>query len=171
MNLDYKMCKGPKPLKHKDIKPLREKLWKENDFCCPICGSILPESDCALDHSHDTGLIRNTICKKCNSLEGIFKSKWKRSGLMDLIEFADLLESMAMYLKKDHLPYLHPTAVMKKPKLMKSSYNTLKREIERANNYLEKPIKMPDYPKSKRLTKKLKELYEQFGIEPKYYTR
>ena len=165
------MCNGPKPLKHKDIKPLREKLWKENNYCCPICGTKLSKEDLALDHSHDTGLIRNTICSKCNSYEGMIKSKWKRSGLMNIIELADLLESLSVYLRKEHLPYLHPTAVMKKPKLMKSSYNDLKREIQKANKYLQKPIKIPPYPKSKRLTKRLKELYDQFGIDPKYYIR
>ncbi len=165
------MCNGPKPLKHKDIKELRETLWEENEYKCPICGADVSQSEIALDHSHDTGLIRNCICKKCNSLEGIYKSKWKRSGLMDVIEFAELLESMAKYLKEEHLPYLHPTAIIKKPKLMKSSYNTLKREIEKTNKYLEKKIKIPPYPKSKRLTKKLKELYEKYGIDPRYYTR
>jgi hypothetical protein len=165
------MCKGPKPLKHKDIRILREQLWKENDWCCPICERPLSKEDLALDHCHDTGFIRNTICKRCNSLEGIYKSKWKRSGLMDFIEFSDLLENLAKYLKNEKQPYLHPTAVMKKPKLMKSSYNALVKQINNANKYLEKSIKIPEYPKSKRLTKRLKELYEQFGIEPKYYTK
>ena len=56
-------------------------------------------------------------------------------------------------------------------KLMKSSYNELKREIDKVNKYMKKPIKIPNYPKSKRLTKRLKELYEQFGIYPRYYSK
>ena len=164
------MCNGPKPLKHKDIKPLREKLWKQNDYCCPICERPLTAEDLALDHDHDTTLIRNTICKRCNSIEGIFKSKWKRSGLMDFIDFDQLLENLSIYLRQEQLPYIHPSHVEKHPKLMKSSYNTLKREIEHINKYLEKPIKIPPYPKSKRLTKKLKELYDRCGLEPKFYS-
>ena len=57
------MSNGPKPLKQKDIKPLREKLWRLNDYTCPICKQELELSDLALDHDHDTTLIRNTICK------------------------------------------------------------------------------------------------------------
>ncbi len=162
---------GHSPMKHSDIKPLREKLWKINECVCPICGNEVNEFEISLDHDHDTTLIRNTICHKCNSVEGIFKSKWKRSGLMNIIEFSDLLISMGEYLKQDQLPYIHPSHIQKKPKLMKSSYNELKREIERANKYIAKPIKIAPYPKSKKLTKKLKELYEQFGITPKYYSK
>jgi hypothetical protein len=66
-------------------------------------------------------------------------------------------------------PLLHPSHAPKPRKLMKSSYNELKREIKKANHFLSKPLKMPDYPKSKRLTKRLKELYEQFAIYPKFY--
>jgi len=159
------------PLKHKDIKPLREELWKKNNCCCPICGKDVSVSEIALDHSHDTGLIRNTICKKCNSLEGIYKQKWKRQGLMDIIDFGDLLISMGEYLKEDHLPFIHPSEVPKNPKLQKRSYNKLRSEIQKINNYLEKPLKIPPYPKSKRLTKKLKELYEKIGLDPEYYTK
>jgi hypothetical protein len=164
------MC-NYKPLKHKDIKPLREKLWRENGCKCPICGTEITENEVALDHDHDTTLIRNSICKKCNSCEGAIKSKWKRMGLMNVIPLDDFLYNLAMYLKAEQLPYIHPSHVQKKPKLMKSSYNKLKREIQQANKYLKKPIKIPPYPKSKRLTKKLKELYERFGIDPEFYTR
>ena len=160
------------PLKHKDIKPLREQLWEENDYCCPICKRPVDSSEIALDHSHDTGLIRNTICKKCNQAEGYFKARWIRLGLkQEGVDLADLLISMGEYLKEDHLPLIHPSEVQKNPKLMKSSYNQLEREIKRLNQFLDKPIKIPPYPKSKRLTKKLKELYDKLGIEPKFYTR
>jgi len=165
------MANGAKPLKQKDIKPLREKLWRENDYCCPICKQELELSDLALDHDHQTTFVRNTICKKCNSLEGSLRAKWKRSGLMKIIDFNDFLLSLAEYLSNDQLPYIHPMHTAKPRKLMKSSYNELKREIDNVNKYMKKPIKIPDYPKSKRLTKKLKELYDRFGIYPRYYSK
>jgi hypothetical protein len=165
------MANGFKPLKQKDIKPLREKLWKQNNFCCPICKRELDQSELALDHDHDTTLIRNTICKRCNSLEGALKAKWKRSGLMKHISFVDFLTSLSEYLNNDQLPFIHPMHTAKPRKLMKSSYNELKREVEKANTYLKKQIKIPDYPKSKRLTKKLKEIYDKFGIYPRYYSK
>ncbi len=165
------MCKGPKPLKHKDIKPLREKLWKENGKICPICKSPVSENEIALDHSHDSTLIRNTICKKCNQIEGLYKQRWIRYGLKEVIDFPELLISLGEYLKQDHLPFIHPSEVPKSPKLQKRSYNKLVKEINKLNNYLEKKIKIPPYPKSKRMTKKLKELYKMVGIDPEYYSK
>jgi hypothetical protein len=87
---------GNKPLKHKDIKPLREKLWEKNNKRCPICNVDIDVNEVALDHDHDTTLIRNAICRKCNSVEGQFKSKWKRSGLMQVIPFDELLYNLAI---------------------------------------------------------------------------
>jgi len=165
------MANGHKPLKRKDIKELRKKLWEDNNHICPICKQEIKFEDTALDHDHDTTLIRNCICKKCNSIEGAFKSKWKRMGLMDAIDFKDLLYNLSLYLAAEQLPYIHPMHTTKPKKLMKRSYNKLKREIEKANKYLKKPIKVPPYPKSGRLTKKLKELYECFGIYPEYYLK
>ena len=165
------MANGHKPLKQKDIKPLRKKLWEQNNKRCPICNSEIPFEETALDHDHDTTLIRNCICKRCNSLEGIIKSKWRRMGLKDRIPFEEYVMNLAIYLQNEQLPYIHPMHTAKPRRLMKRSYNKLKREIEKANKYLEKPIKIPSYPKSKRLTKKLKELYEVFGIAPEYYTK
>ena len=165
------MSNGHKPLKHKDIKPLREKLWEKNENKCPICKRDIEEGDLALDHDHDTTLIRNTICKKCNSYEGVVKSKWKRSGLMSHIPFDELLRNLAEYLIQEQLPLIHPSHTEKKPKLMKSSYNKLEREVKKVNTYLSKKIRMPDFPKSGRMTKRLKELFEQMGIEPRYYTK
>jgi hypothetical protein len=158
-------------MKHKDIKPLREQLWKEQKGICPICECEIPLEDAALDHDHQTTLIRGVLCKRCNSLEGVFRSKWKRSGLFERQDFISVLKNLACYLEQEQHPYIHPSHVPKNPKLMKRSYNKLKKEIEGANRYLKNPIKIPPYPKSKRLTKRLKELFDQFGLIPEFYTK
>lgn len=159
----------PKQLKQPDIKVVREKLLEKNNYICPICTQPLDKKDAALDHCHSSGLIRGTICKKCNSLEGVWRSRMIRIGLKNTISYEQMLFNMFTYLTQDPEMLLHPSHLPRPRKLMKSSYNDLKREITNCNKFLKKPIKIPDYPKSKRLTKKLKELYEQFGMIPRYY--
>jgi len=165
------MSKGPKQLKQADIKQVREQLLKVNEFICPICTQPLLPEDAALDHCHQSGLIRNTICKKCNSLEGVWRSRMIRLGLKNTISYEQMLLNMHNYLCQPPENLLHPSHLPRPRKLMKSSYNELKREMTRCNKFLKRPMKIPDYPKSKRLTKRLKELYEQFGLIPKYYNQ
>lgn len=172
----------------KEVRELREALWHEQEGICPLCNTYIPLSDTALDHSHDTGLIRGVLHKRCNSAEGTLKSKFKRAGITNLencdVTFESFLINLHLYLIKDHYDYLHPSHKPGPKKLMKRSYNKLKKEIEIFNSYLKahhtkdttingkrrKVIKMPEYPKSKKATKPLRELYERFGIEPEYYS-
>jgi len=39
---------------------------------CAICG-IVPDHELAVDHDHDSGLIRGLLCKRCNVGLGYFK--------------------------------------------------------------------------------------------------
>jgi len=170
-----------KQMKSTDTKEIREHLAKKTNGICPITGLDVSNGDGCLDHAHEAsehplsetveGQIRGTIHKYANSLEGQMRSKFRRSGLAQIMCFEDFLLKLHHYLMDFREPLLHPTHAPKKPKLMKSSYNELVREIKNANFYLKKPIKIPDYPKSKRLTKRIKELFEQFKIYPRYYTK
>jgi len=168
-----------KQLKQKDVKPLREELVKKVGGKCPISGLDITNGDACLDHAHENsefsetieGQIRSVLHKYANSLEGAWRSKYRRSGLKDVITFEELLINMYIYLTQCREPYLHPSHAPGPRKIMKSSYNELSRAIKNANKYLNKPIKIPPYPKSKRLTKRLKELYDIFGIYPKYYNK
>jgi hypothetical protein len=161
----------------KDIKPIREKLHRKNKGLCPILKIPLLPKDSALDHAHQSskvsdtveGQIRSTIHKYANSLEGSMRSKYLRSGVAKYISFEHFLYNLWLYLMEYREPLLHPSHAPKPRKLMKKSYNNLKREIQKYNQYTKKPIKIPFYPKSKRLTKRLKELYEEFGMFPEYY--
>lgn len=167
-----------KQLKQKDIKQVREELLKKNNYICPILKIPLDPKDAALDHSHQDsevsetkeGQIRSTIHKYANSLEGVMRSRYRRSGVSQWISFEEFLLNLYNYLMEYREPMLHPSHAPKPRKLKKSSYNKLVKEIKECNQYLKKPIKIPPYPKSKRLTKRLKELYEQFGIYPEYYS-
>ncbi len=170
-----------KQLKHSDIKQIRELLAEKTEFICPISGLSLLDGSAALDHSHQDsdhpasetieGQVRGTIHKYANSLEGQMRSKFRRSGLAKVISFEEFLLNLYTYLMDFREPMIHPMSAPKSKKLMKSSFNHLVREINNYNCYLEKPIKIPPYPKSKRLTKRLKELYDKFGIDPRFYTK
>ena len=163
-------------MKSTEIKEIREQLLEEQNYICPLCQTEIKPEDAALDHCHDTtgpnaGRIRGVLHKRCNSAEGALKSKFIRSGTGLYTTFEEYLLNLAHYLVKDHHLLLHPTHAAKPQKLMKSSYNSLKKEVETCNQYMKRPIKVPSFPKSGRLTKKLKELYEKFGIQPRYYVK
>lgn len=57
-------------LKPKDIPLLRDKLAKEQGGKCWICQIELSKVVPTLDHSHQTGFCRSTLCQNCNGLEG-----------------------------------------------------------------------------------------------------
>jgi len=166
-------------MSQKEIKDLRELLLKRNKGRCPILDIPLHPTDACLDHAHESsecsetaeGQIRGTIHKFANSLEGQMRSKYRRSGIAKYISFEDFLFNLYTYLMESRELYLHPSHKPRPRKLMKQSFNKLKREITKWNQYAAKPIKMPEYPKSKRLTKKLKELYEKFAIYPEFYSK
>jgi hypothetical protein len=170
-----------KQLKSKEIKEIRDMLAKKTNYICPISHLDISNGDACLDHAHQAsehplsetveGQVRGTIHKYANSLEGQMRSKFRRSGLASVISFEEFLLNLYNYLMEFREPMIHPMSAPKSQKLMKSSYNHLVREINECNKYLQKPIKVPPYPKSKRLTKKLKELYDKMGIDPKFYIR
>jgi hypothetical protein len=157
-------------LKFKDITYIRNKLLNEQKGICMICKYPIKENEAVLDHKHKlknqeigengAGLVRGVLCKRCNSLEGVILSKFKRSGvyLKDLPQF---LRNLADYLEGDYTMFIHPTETPKKEKFGKLAFNRLKKA------YKEKYPKRKEliYPKSGLLTKKWVELLNEFGIQ------
>lgn len=165
-------------MKQKDIAVLREQLWIKNGKKCPVLGLEIPLKDTALDHAHkrvdesyapDKGVIRETLDFRVNAILGKLENSIKRTGLhnMDvdipnlLRRAADYFESGA-YVDEDGFMYVHPKEVPKEQHVSKRNYNKLKKVYTESK----KKAKFPEYPKSKKLTKKLKELFEEFNIEP-----
>jgi hypothetical protein len=151
-------------LKQKDIKPLRDKILKEQNNRCLICGKV-PKVAC-LDHHHKkringTGQVRGVLCSSCN----IFIAKSENNSIRYGISQEDLpqiLRNIAKYLEKEQYPYIHPSEAPPPKKLKKSSYNKLKKVYTQRKAF-------PAYPRSGKLTKPLKRLYETYGIQPEYY--
>ena len=155
----------PKQLKWDEIPTLRNKLLKKQGGICPICKREIQNP--ALDHHHirkikGTGQIRGVLCRSCN----VFLAKVENNCVRYAISREVLpcvLKNMAAYLVKKQEPYIHPSEAPRIPKLMKSSYNELCRNIK------SKGKRIPEYPKSGRLTIPLGKLFDQYGLAPKFY--
>lgn len=167
-------------LKQSDIKPLREKLWLLNNKKCPILDKEIPFEMTQLDHNHksksepfgpDKGTVRYSIDRNQNILLGKIENSVKRTGLSKQEDFdlptvlrnlADFLER-GQYKDEEGNYLIHPNEVPKEPNLSKSNYNKLKKLYSLDES---KKRKFPEYPKSKKLTKELKALFIEYGIEP-----
>jgi hypothetical protein len=158
-------------LKQKDISDIRDTIIEEQCGCCWLCGELLDDkTGVCLDHQHMTkkeelgvngaGLVRGVLCRGCNSMEGKVWNNMKRYGIKNKSEW---LRKLANYWDKDNYNMVHPNEIPRSPKLKKQSYNKLKKVYD-------KKSKIPDYPKSGKLTKKLSGLFVLYSIEPDYYT-
>lgn len=162
-------------LKYKDIKYLREKIYTEQNGICPILNEHINLEDTTLDHQHKlfkdqelikdgNGLVRGVLSRKANSFEGKVFNAYRRLGLhKSSCTLPEILRNLADYLEKDNLPYIHPSEEPKKPKLKKSSYNKLVKEIHK-----DKPNKnIPKYTSN--FTKTLEKLFIKYSIIPDFY--
>lgn len=148
-------------LKANQVKFVRDGMLEHQAGVCPICarGVKLP----VLDHFHTKrhngdGKVRGVLCNTCNRMIGVIENNAIKNG----INFSDLpgfLKRCADYASKDHYPLIHPSEVQRKPKVSKRNYNQLK-------NVYDKKAKFPEYPASAKLTKRLAELFDEYGISP-----
>lgn len=153
-----------KQLTQKELPDLRNELLKKQKYLCPICDNKI--NDPVLDHHHikrigGTGRIRQVLCRSCN----VFLAKSENNAIRYCISQQDLpriLRNMADYLEAEQTLYIHPSEKPKEPKLKKTSYNKLVKTIN--NNQ-----KIPNYPKSGKLTNQLKKLFKKYNIKPEFY--
>lgn len=79
----------------KDITRYKELHVQET---CPLCGRLMKyveSKNRVLDHDHSTGLVRDVVCRNCNSIEGKILNLCVRAGkhidnrkfLSNLIEY------------------------------------------------------------------------------------
>lgn len=159
-------------LQQKDLANFRKKLLLKQKGKCLICKKEVVRA--VLDHSHvkrikGSGRLRGVICSSCNILLGKAENNSVRYGVSQK-ELPTILRAMADYLEKEHLPYMHPSEAPPIKRLSKRSYNSLIKEIIKINNKQEiKLIRIPEYPRSGKLTLPLKKLYARLCMTPQFY--
>ena len=156
-------------LKNKEIKIYRDKILEEQGGICPLTGKKIVEGKAVLDHQHSlkneelgkqgAGCIRGVLDFRANSFEGKILYWFKRLGVSKFISLPLFLRNLAEYLEKDTYPLIHPSEIKPK-KLTKVCYNKL---VKVAGDQI------PPYPKSKKLTKKLNELFIEHDVKITYY--
>jgi len=162
-----------KNLKSKDIPAIRKQILEEQGYHCPLCGKPLSDKDrITLDHQHKyrksddnivdgNGLVRGVLCADCNVIEGRLHNAMARfMHQPDRSQRIQWVKNLAEYYQKDFYPYVHPTEVKKEPMLSKRNFNKLNKL------YKDKYNKVLIYPKSGKMTKQLKPLYEEFNVQP-----
>lgn len=161
-------------LKTKDIKTIKQMLLEKQGYRCAICGKELTLENSVLDHQHKQrksdkngvngdGLVRGVLCQEDNLSEGkIWNSTSRFQGARTPQDRINWLRKLIEYYEQEPYPYIHPSEVKKEKDVSKKNFNKLNKEYK-----LKYPNKKPlEYPKSKKLTKGLKALFEEFNINP-----
>lgn len=96
-----------KRLKQKDIADFRTKKLITQGGRCTLCQRKVSSDKACLDHSHQTGNIRDVLCRNCNGLEGKIMNLAYRSGINNPLLF---LMNVIKYQEVDYSDnQLHPT--------------------------------------------------------------
>ena len=155
-------------LKTKDIKTIKQMLLERQGYRCAICGKELTLENSVLDHQHKQrksdkngvngdGLVRGVICQEDNLSEGkIWNATSRFQGARTPQDRIDWLRKLIQYYEAGTYPFIHPTEKVPEKSISKRQYNKLKKVCP----------KVPEYPKSTHLTKRLKELFDKYKINP-----
>ena len=107
------------------------------------------------------GLVRGALCQGCNLAEGkITNALFRFLQIRTTKDRVLFLQKLIEYYSKGTYPFVHPTEVKKEPQVSKKNFNKLNKL------YSKETGKSLEYPKSKKLTKKLKVLFEKYNINP-----
>lgn len=160
-----------KQLKSGDISHIRDTILEEQNNKCVLCNNeITEDTGVSLDHQHmkksetigedGAGLVRGVLCRACNVWEGkIWNNTLRYRQPKDVQDRIEMLQALIDYYKKDNYELIHPSERPKERKVSKRNYNKVKKVYEGRR-------KFPEYPKSGKLTKGLKELFEKYEISP-----
>ena len=155
-------------LKSKDIKNIKQMILEKQGYRCAICGKEITLENSVLDHQHKNkkadpngingdGLIRGVLCQEDNLSEGkIWNSTGRFQGARTPQDRINWLRKLIQYYEAGTYPFIHPTEKVPEKSISKRQYNKLKKVCP----------KVPEYPKSTHLTKRLKELFDKYKINP-----
>ncbi len=152
-------------LKYSGIAKLREILREQQNNICPICGKNIVSP--VLDHHHKkklggTGRIRGVLCLSCNAYIGPIENRASRH-LIKQEEIPTVLRNTADYLEAKQTIYLHPKEKPKQKILSKRNFNKMVKKFKEISQN-----KVPEYPKSRHLTKSIQAYYDKTGMKPEF---
>ena len=160
-------------LKQADLSTWKKEQYEKQNGICPILGIKIPLEDFVVDHQHRTkaepvgengaGMIRGAISRQANSWEGKVVNSFRRYGLHKFgVDICDALDNLSMYLRTYKTNLIHPSEKPKEPKITKTCYNKLVKAVNGKE-------KVPEFPKSGKLTKKLSLLFNKYNVDVHYY--
>lgn len=95
-------------LTHREIKPLRERLFREQGGICALCDEAITDTP-VLDHDHSSGLIRCVLHRGCNALLGKIENNMARNRV-NIGRLSNISKNLITYLTADPSTDLrHPT--------------------------------------------------------------
>jgi hypothetical protein len=95
------------------IAPARDALLRKQKRRCPLCDGVMggKGKQPVLDHDHQTGYIRDVLCRNCNGMEGKVFNLARRAK--NKFTEKEWLERLLAYYERHETPqhggYLHPT--------------------------------------------------------------
>lgn len=109
--------------KQAEIKPLREKMHREQKGIDPITRKPLSIKDGVLDHCHNTQKVRKVIHRQINAALGKIENAYKRyvKPVHPDVTLQVFLQGCIDYLNAPQSDYLHPKWINK----ASSKFNTL----------------------------------------------
>lgn len=159
-----------KEITYAKFTQLRDIQWRKQKKICPILKQEIKYEDCVFDHKHKTkaevigedgkGLLRGVLHFQANSWEGKVTNAFKRYGLHKFdISLPEALRNLADYIENPPMKpeYIHPNERVF-DKIGKRDFNKI------CKHYFKiypKRKKLPVYPKSRKMTKELKELFNK----------
>lgn len=92
-------------IKASQAEAVRTTLLKRQDYACPLCGSSLranSKKQPVLDHDHQTGYLRDVLCRNCNGIEGkVFNlARRAKAGLTE----REWLQNLLAYYDRHETP-------------------------------------------------------------------
>ena len=131
-------------MSQKDIKNLKEIIWKKNNKKCPVLNKEIPLNKMVLDHKHklkseesnkELGACREALEFRVNAMAGKIENMFKRYGFhKEDVSLPNLLRSIADYLERgsykesfedSEIYFIHPNEVPKRKKISKRDLNLI----------------------------------------------
>ena len=101
--------------KRSDLKEIRLKLLKKQDYKCKICGTKLDMSNprnIHVDHQHfGEHRIRAVLCRRCNTIEGKLFNWYNRTtpkNQKSQDDYLKVLKGLVKYQKVKPTKYIYP---------------------------------------------------------------